>query len=353
MHIAVLATTRNPLREPFAGGQEAQTASLTAGLRARGHTVRLYAQPGTDPGLADELATYAQVPTIRTPEDEPLAGLWRDDAAMSWAMADLVRRPVDLVHNQSLHHFPLAMSRAMPSTMVTTLHCPPYPLAEIGVSLAADDAVYVGVSEAVASMWRLLPIEPLVIHNGVRSGLFEFGSGGEELVWVGRITPEKGADLAIRAARTAGLPLTIVGPIADAAFYRDHVEPLLGDGVRHAGHLDQRAIARIVGSSLAILVTPRWDEPFGMVAAEAMMSGTPVIAIGRGGLREVVSERSGVLVGEAGTPTADLVAGLADAVSRVRELDRADVRADAIARFDEQRMVEQYCALFESLAARR
>lgn len=96
-----------------------------------------------------------------------------------------------------------------------------------------------------------------------------------------------------------------------------------------------------------------WDEPFGMVAAEAMMSGTPVIAIGRGGLREVVSERSGVLVGEAGTATADLVAGLADAVSRVRDLDRADVRADAIARFDEQRMVEEYCALFESLAARR
>lgn len=350
MRIAVIATTRNPLAEPYPGGQEAQTAAVLRGLRRAGHTVRLYAREGTDLALCDELAAYPVPPVLsRISELDlhlPEPDFLRDETAMAWAMADLARRPVDLVHNQSLHHLPLAMSAALPSPVVTTLHCPPFPWMEVGVALAAPSVRYVCVSAASAAQWSMLQSRPRVVHNGIDPAAFPLGDGGDALVWVGRITPEKGTDLAIRAARAAGLPLRLVGPTSDRRYFASHVEPLLGDGVEHLGHLTNEATAEVVGSSLASLATPRWEEPFGLVAAEAMMCGTPVVALSRGGLPEVVSRSSGVLVPDLGRAEAALADALAEAIPQAAALDRRAVRADAEARLGEDRMVAEYLEVF-------
>lgn len=355
MLIAVIATTRNPLREPFDGGQEAQTAAVLRGLRRRGHRIRLYAVRGSDPELCDEFAAYPEPPppsllALADPGRPPSPEAVRDEAAMAWAMCHLVSNPVDVIHNQSLHHLPLAMSAALPSPMVTTLHTPPFPWMEMGVHLADPAVCFVGVSAATARVWSL-PSTPRVILNGISSQRFPLGPGGDQLVWVGRITAEKGTHLAIAAARAAGRDLRVIGPVYDRDYYETSVRPLLGDGVVHHGHLDHTETARIVGSSAACLVTPRWEEPFGLVAGEAMMCGTPVIALARGGLREIVAPQAGVLVPDEGRTEEELAAALAEAVPAAVALDRAKVRAHATAALGEERMVAEYDALLAEVAA--
>ena len=157
--------------------------------------------------------------------------------------------------------------------------------------------------------------------------------------------PEKGPDLAIRAARMAGLPLDLVGPIADRRYYAEHVQPLLGSGIHYRGHLKHDELAVLLGSASACLVTPRWDEPYGLVAAEALACGTPVCGFARGALPELLDESCAVLV------EPDNVSALASGLRLAAGLARADARLHAVAHCSEEQMVEQYEGLYRELAA--
>ncbi|GAA4114943.1 glycosyltransferase family 4 protein [Knoellia locipacati] len=357
MRIAMLATSRNPIVEPYAGGQESHTAMLARGLRRLGHHVRLYARAGTDPELCDELVPYVDLPALsevaamdhQLPEPDFL----RDHAAFTGAVADLLTRgDVDVVHNQSLHFLPLAFSAALTVPVVTTLHTPPFPWMEVGVALAGPGSSYVCVSRANAGLWTSLPKAPRIIHNGVDDDGRGPGPGGRSLVWTGRLTPEKGADLAIRTARRAGLPLRLAGPVSDPAWFDDVVAPELGRDVEHVGHLSHAELADLVRESAVTLVTPRWDEPFGLVAAESAMWGTPVVALDRGGLGEFVTPDIGVLVGPEGDDEA-VVGALADAVPVAAALPRAQVHAAARAALGSDRMVEDYVGVYRDLVIRQ
>lgn len=350
MRLTVIGPNWNHLAEPYAGGQESLVAHLVAGLRDRGHRVRLYAAAGTPADLADELYCYPGPPalsdTAKLDPHLPEPGFLADHHAFAAAMNDLApRRDVDVILNQSLHHLPLALSPLLPAPVLTTLHTPPLPWMEHGASIAAASARYVAVSAATARQWTTLP-DVGVVPNGIDADRFRLGRGGEDLVWVGRITPEKGLPLAIEAAKTAGRRLSIVGPISDAIHYRRQIEPLLGDGIRHLGHLGHDAIQKVVGASAVCLVTPRWDEPFGLVAAEAMMCGTPVVALARGGLPEVVGRAGGVCVDSLGE---DAPRALAAAIPLAERLDRASVRADAVRRLSLATMLDAYEELIEAM----
>ena len=241
----------------------------------------------------------------------------------------------DLVHLNTTHFVPFACAAAMPVPVTGTLHCPPYErMAEVlrdqpSVALAT-------VSAANARSWRRHVAVDRVLANGVDLDRWRPGAGGEGAVWVGRLVPEKAPDLAIAAARHAGMPLRLVGPIHDRRYFAAEIEPYLGGDICHVGHVSSADAAALVARADVAVVTPAWDEPFGLVVAEALACGTPVAAIGRGAIRELLVPNVGVVVND-GDPSS-----LATAMCDAGRLDRRACRSHAEAHFDLRRMVDRY-----------
>jgi glycosyltransferase involved in cell wall biosynthesis len=243
LRIALIASARHPIREPFAGGLEGHTWTLAAELTRRGHEVALFARPGSDPALGLRqlevarlrLSMAAQLDASMPDRD------WLDvHHAYLRLMLDLAddRDRFDVVHNNSLHYLPIAMASALPMPVITTLHTPPTPWLESAMQCRTGSRVrFTAVSAHTARAWRLLVPEARVVRNGVDTRQWSPGPGGNDLVWSGRIVPEKDPETAIRAARAAGRRLRVAGPISDPRYFRARIAPLLGDGIEYAGHL--------------------------------------------------------------------------------------------------------------------
>ena len=357
MRIVLLGPSRHPVAEPFAGGQESYVATLAAALRQRGHHVTLYAASGSDDSLADTVLTYPHLPRLSEVAaldfQLPEPGFLRDQHAFLWAIDQLItdRADIDVVHNNSLHHLPLVASRAVGLALVTTLHTPPFPWMEVGVALADPRACFVAVSNALAAAWTTLRQRPDVIPSGVDARSFAAGPGGTDAVWAGRFVPEKGADLAARAARAAGRPLRLIGPVGDQQWFEQRLRPLLGRDVTYEGHLNHADMAEMLGRAGVTLVTPRWDEPFGLIGVESALTGTPVLALARGGVAEVVDQHMGVMVSPRPTEE-DTVTALCGSLDEAAALCRDGVRASATARFSVDRMAADYEGIYRDAVAR-
>jgi glycosyltransferase involved in cell wall biosynthesis len=182
------------------------------------------------------------------------------------------------------------------------------------------------------------------IPNGMPMSSYTFQPrGGEGLFFIGRIEWEKGPDLAVSVARRLGLPLTLAGPIIDRGFFRREIEPLLDGRVRYVGTVDHRRKNELFGRAACSVVPSRWDEPFGLVAIESMACGTPVVALARGGLPEVIDPG---VTGYLAEDECELPA----LVTRALGLDRAGVWDRAAARFDMPRVANHYLRLYEEIA---
>jgi glycosyltransferase involved in cell wall biosynthesis len=175
------------------------------------------------------------------------------------------------------------------------------------------------------------------------------GSGrGGYLAFLGRISPEKRPDLAIRAARRAGLPLRIAAKVdaVDRAYFEQEIEPLLADPlVEYVGEIGDAEKPAFLGEAAALLFPIDWPEPFGLVMIEALACGTPVIARRCGSVPEVIAPGCTGFI-------ADTVDDLAQAIRRLDRIDRAACRRDAEARFSVARMADGYESVYERLEAR-
>lgn len=347
----MIASSRFPISEPFAGGLEAHTHGLVRSLRARGHEVSLFAAPGSDPMLGAELLDVPVLEvsdTARRDVAAPPEWWMREHHAYLGLMLSLARRGADfdVVHNNSLHHLPVAMAGSLSVPLVTTLHTPPLPWLESAVALSTTSCHFVAVSEAMRRSWAPVA-DARVVHNGVDPRIWRFGPGGSRAVWTGRLVPEKAPHEALRAALLAGLPIDLVGPIGDQDYVDREVRPLLGAHARYLGHLPQASVRHVVAHARVAVVSPAWDEPFGLVAAEALMTGTPVAAYARGALPEIVTPGTGRLA------TPGDVADLARAIRAAADLDRGVVHARAVRDFGIEAMVDAYERLYLDLGASR
>ncbi|MFC8047683.1 glycosyltransferase [Nocardia sp. NPDC057353] len=350
LRVALIASSRHPIAQPFAGGLEAHVWHLAAALRARGTAVTLFAAAGSDPALgADTVSGPAFAPSAAAagdPSAAPAPFLADHHAylGLMLRLRDTGRAEFDVVHNHSLHYLPVAMAAGLGVPMLTSLHTPPTPWLESAVALGgAGGSAFVAVSEHTARLWRPTIGQVGVIGNGIDIDRWPIGPGGPDLVWTGRITPEKGTHLAIEAAAAAGRRLHLAGPVSDPGYFRTAVAPRLGSAVVYHGHLHQSGLAELVGSCAAALVTPCWDEPYGLVVAEALACGTPVVAFARGGIPEILDPHSGVLVAP------DDTAAMAAAIPAATALPRTRVRHRARTACTQQRMVEDYLRCYRRL----
>jgi glycosyltransferase involved in cell wall biosynthesis len=184
------------------------------------------------------------------------------------------------------------------------------------------------------------------IAHGLPENLLTFHSKPDRhLVFLGRISPEKGADVAVRIARAAGMPLRLAAkvPGAEQKYFREKLKPLIDDKqVRFVGEIGDEQKSDFLGDAAALLFPIDWPEPFGLVLIEAMACGTPSIAFRRGAVPEIVENGvTGFVVDTEGQAV--------EAVGRIGDIDRAAVRRRFEERFTARRMAADYLQLYASL----
>jgi glycosyltransferase involved in cell wall biosynthesis len=166
------------------------------------------------------------------------------------------------------------------------------------------------------------------------------------LVFLSRVESIKGPHLAIAAARQAGRRLIIAGnhsaTTAEADYWHTHIEPCLGkDGIEYVGPVDDRQKNALLGRAAALLVPVQWDEPFGIVFAEALACGTPLISCPRGALPEIVQQGDNGFLG-------DSMDDFARAIEQLPHVQRACCRASAEQRFSKEVITRAYCELYDT-----
>lgn len=356
LRILVIAPSRHLIRQPHPGGLEAAVWDRVRSLRALGHEVTLIAARGSD--FLDRTPERMLLPGVvwggarSSDEAYPDGYLDQVSSVLGGVVDHLVAHPdaFDLIDNHSLHPTPIERSADHGIPMLTTLHTPPLPELVAAAVVAGAAHSFVAVSSHTASEWRAFGVDSTVLPNVVDPAAWPLGPGGQDLVWFGRLVPEKGAHLAIDAARMLGRQLTVLGRVGDVEYFDDAVAPRLGADVRHLGPLRRRRLAQVVGSSGCALVTPCWDEPFGMVVAEALTTGTPVAAFDRGGISEVVQGLPGARLVPPGDTAA--LAAAASALLQTSPAERMLIREHAIERFSSQRWLPQLDALYRQQVAR-
>lgn len=352
LRIAFVGPARYPVREPYAGGLEAFCHTMVHALRGLGHHVDFFAAAGSDgndPTLELPGVDWGDAIGDATDTTYPAGGKEREDRAFLQLRSLLAERCYDVVHNNSLNPlmFPGAHgSEELP--MVTTLHTPRVEEIQEAITAAGADAGrFVAVSHTTASDWDL-PSSARVIPNGVNVTTWQPGPGGDHAVWFGRLVPEKGAHLAMDAARVAGIPLLLAGRNGDHHYFRDEIQPRLETGnATWLGEMPHAKLRQLVANCGVAVVSPRWEEPFGLVAFEAMACGTPVAAFKRGGLGELLRAAPAALA------LPDDVDSLAAAMHAARGINRAEVREWVVANHSLTQTARTYVELYREVATTR
>jgi glycosyltransferase involved in cell wall biosynthesis len=341
MRIAQIAPLAESVPPQLYGGTERVVAYLTDELVRQGHDVTLFAS-------GDSQTAARLVPCV--PHALRLdPNVW-DALPHHLVMLDTVRQMAsefDVLHfHIDLMQHPLAPFFGVPH--LTTLHGR-LDLPDLQPFYRRFNEVpLVSISDA-----QRAPMPPVnwlrTIHHGLPPHLFSFGEGERGyLAFLGRISPEKRPDRAIRIAVEAGLPLKIAAKIdkVDRDYWTHQIEPLVRahPSVEYVGELGERDKAAFLGAARALLFPIDWPEPFGLVMIEAMACGTPVVAFANGSVPEVVDHgTTGFLVANSDEACA--------ALRRVGDLDRRAIRDVFERRFGVQRMADEYIELYARLQA--
>src|SRR5256714_13025159 len=308
MRIGVLAPPWVSGPAPRYGGVETVVDGLAVGYQAAGHDVVLFTV-GDSSCPVPKLHLYDQE-AEGDPAGATVIELVHVLAAYE-ALSDC-----DLVHAHTI-----AGPLIAPGPVVTTAHCP---LDGEGARLygrMSRSAIIVAASEA-----QVVPGVPVarVIHHGIDAGGFPVGRGdGGYLLFLGKMTPEKGAHRALEAAYKAGQRLFLAGKVREPAerwYFERYVAPYLNDRLRFVGEVTRDEKRDLLAGARALLFPIRWNEPFGIVMLEALACGTPVLAFDEGASSEVVEDGvTGFLCRNE--------AHMAEAIDRIDGLDRRGRRA--------------------------
>jgi glycosyltransferase involved in cell wall biosynthesis len=335
MRIAQIAPVATTIPPPKSGSVETMTSLLTEGLVARGHDVTLFAT-GDSKTKAKLTAIYPH-------------GYWHDENMWPWELYEMLNLAAaveraaefDVIHYEAAYYpMSLAFTRLSSTPIVQTLHHSPS-AAEIKLWSRYPEAAFVAISREQAGLLSGLNVVGTVLH-GIDMDNFVFREKPEDyLLFLGRFTEGKGVLQAIEIAKRVGMRLILAA--AEDAYYREKVAPHVdGRHVVYYGEADFDAKVKLYGGARALLYPIQAREPFGLVLAEAMACGTPVAALDRGAVREVVDD------GVTGRVFENLEQ-MANELPCVFNLDRRRVRERAVVRFGADRMVEEYVAVYSRI----
>jgi glycosyltransferase involved in cell wall biosynthesis len=314
------------------------TSLLTEGLVARGHDVTLFAT-----GDSKTNATLAAIYTH---------GYWHDENMWPWELYEMLNlaaaveraREFDIIHYEAAYYpMSLAFTRLSPTPIVQTLHHSPS-TAEVALWSRYPEAPFVAISNEQKMLLSGANVVGTVLH-GIDTDNFTFRETPEDyLLFLGRFTPGKGVLQAIEIAKRVGMKLVLAA--AEDDYYREHVKPHVdGTQIIYYGEADFDAKVKLFGAARALVYPVQAREPFGLVLAEAMACGTPVVALDLGAVREVVDDG---VTGRVFDTLDEMVKGL----KSVFALDRRRIRERAVDRFGVQRMVNEYVAIYERILRR-
>lgn len=370
LKIALVAPLVTPIAPPFLGGAQVLLHDLAVGLARRGHEVTLFAASGSR--LEDRhgntpatlhLEEVEVKPGELTPADFQSMGE-NFNSAVFFRQAELflqiflkINRPgqsFDIAHAHAFDWPAYALAPLSKVPVVHTVHLPSVDRQINAVLRTTYNETgrsnAVTVSKACAGTYQAEFAFDRVIHNGIDTAFIPFGPRGEGfLLFAGRMAPEKGADLAIEIARRAGRKLVLAGGIYDRAFFEGKIQPQLTDGtdLEYVGLLERAALHQLMSQADGLLFPSRWEEPFGLVLAESLAAGTPVISWQRGAAPEIVSSgQTGFL-----QPFMDLE-GAASAVQQLERLDRRECRQQIERKFSLEQMLDNYIDYYREVIGR-
>ena len=340
MRILLSADPFLPVPPPLYGGIERIVHGLAQELRSRGHSI----------GLVAHAASTSEVESRYAWPTESSSG-----ARNVMAHARTLRKACDEFRPDVLHSFSrlvllLPLLRRRFAKLMSYQRDTGGWRNTVGAALGGRSFAFTACSDFIARKGRAAGGRWEAIHNFVDVDYYSFGRAVAQdapLVFLSRIERIKGAHTAIRIAKAAGAPLVIAGNRVDSAegraYWESEIAPHVDSGnVRYVGAVDDKQKNELLGRARAMVVPIEWDEPFGIVFAESLACGTPVISCPRGALPEIVQEgRNGFLVRS--------VEEGARAVARIGSIDRGACREDARRRFSAQAAAQAYLALYDDL----
>jgi glycosyltransferase involved in cell wall biosynthesis len=314
------------------GAWETVASNITEGLVARGWDVTLFA-------TADSI-TKAKLEAVIEKGYEVDKSL--DPKVVECLhISEVMERAgeFDLIHN-SYDFLPLTYSRLIGTPMLTTIHGFSSPKI-LRVYRKYKESNFVSISDSD----RDIELDYLAtVYNGIDTGQITYREdGGDKLVFLGRIHPDKGVHLACEAAKLCGDELLIAGIIQDEDYFNRKVGPYIDDGqIRYVGPVDVAGKDELFGEARCLLHLNELPERFGLVMAEAMAAGVPVIAMDRGSCREVIEDGvTGFLVRDA--------KDAAEMVGRIGEIERQACRDRVEEKFTVDAMVGNYEKVYKMI----
>jgi glycosyltransferase involved in cell wall biosynthesis len=340
MRIAQISPLFEAVPPKLYGGTERVVYSLTEELVAMGHDVTLFAS-----GDSVTSATLAPMREQALRLDPSV----KDWMAIYYRMIELIYRrkdEFDVIHFH-IDYFPLSLFGRQKVPFLTTLHGRLDIQEFVDVYSTFPDAPFVSISDSQRRPIPNLNWVRTVLHGMPAELLTPKPVKQEYVAFLGRISPEKGVDRAIRIAGKAGLKLRIAAKVdnADKEYYDTQIKPLIqgNPDVEFIGEINDTQKPGFLSGAHALIFPINWPEPFGLVMIEAMACGTPVIAFNHGSVPEVIDDGlTGFIV--------DDIDQAVKAVNRVHALDRNQVRATFDRRFTARRMAEDYVDLYRELA---
>jgi len=360
MKILIASLLKRAVNEKTLSSRPRIIYELVSGLVKKGHQITLIGTADSQiPGVTTIPIinkSFVELPSFENPFYAETSFLVRLAKKI-----EEIGNNFDIIHNHTYPEFlNLLVANKIKTPIVTTIHAQGTPELDEVLGLF-NQTYFISISEAHKKLFKKTKIFKIV-YNGIDTNIYSFQEKKDDyLLWLGRLAKAKNADgsfmdpkgvkWAIKLAQETNSHLLLGGNIEDLEFYNRDVKPHLNDKIQWIGPLSseltitKREVASYMQKARAFLMPINWYEPFGLVIAEAMSCGTPVIGFDRGAVSELIVEgKTGFVV-----PPEKGVDGLKEALNKINQIKPQDCRDHVVKNFSTQTMVDNYEKTYQEI----